>query len=330
MLDENCKLSDYEITQNEHDGLIDVRATLRHDTKWAKAGHEVVSQQFVADNQWHRYVVGKLKRPKTKKRPISELETEAKEWFGRLHSHFFRAPTDNDKGFGNWIAKDWRTQELDQARDSIITPLTIERLADGKVRATATTITTTKEGSITTNYDYTIGADGIIDFKATYTPQGTLPPLPCLGTTIVLPNSLTQLTWYGRGPQDNYPDRHASAIIGLWKSTVAAQYFHYPRPQDSGNHDDTAYLELTDRNGKGWRVTSTGTPFSFSSLPYSVQTIYATTHDHLLTEDPDNIYLNIDAAVMGLGNSSCGPGVLTKYAIKNTPHTIHLKIERVD
>ena len=330
MLDENCKLSDYEITQNEHDGLIDVRATLRHDTKWAKAGHEVVRQQFVSDNQWHRYVVGKLKRPKTKKRPISELETEAKEWFGRLHSHFFRAPTDNDKGFGNWIAKDWRTQELDQARDSIITPLSIERLADGKVRATATTITTTKEGSITTNYDYTIGADGIIDFTATYTPQGTLPPLPCLGTTIVLPNSLTQLTWYGRGPQDNYPDRHASAIIGLWKSTVAAQYFHYPRPQDSGNHDDTAYLVLTDRNGKGWRVTSTGTPFSFSALPYSVQTIYATSHDHLLTEDPDNIYLNIDAAVMGLGNSSCGPGVLTKYAIKNNPHTIHLKIERVD
>ena len=107
---------------------------------------------------------------------------------------------------------------------------------------------------------------------------------------------------------------------------MAEQFFHYPRPQDSGNHDDTAYLEITDSNGRGWRVTCTDTPFSFSALPYSIQTIYATTHDHLLTEDPDNIYLNIDAAVMGLGNSSCGPGVLTKYAIKNEPHTIHVMI----
>jgi len=258
------------------------------------------------------------------------MESEAKKWFGRLSPHFFRAPTDNDKGFGNWIAKDWRTQELDQDRHSILTPLATTTTDDGKVKATATTISYTKDGNITTDYIISVDHEGSIDLTATYTPRGTLPPLPCLGTTITLPNSLTKLAWYGRGPHDNYPDRHASATIGLWRSTVAQQYFHYPRPQDSGNHDDTAYLELTDGRGKGWRVTCTDVPFSFSALPYSVQQIYATTHDYLLTEDPEHIFLNIDAAVMGLGNSSCGPGVLTKYAIEPRSFTLHVKIFRFE
>ena len=330
VLDAHCQLTDYDIHIVEHDGLTDATATLRHDTRWAKAGHEVVRQQFVVDKKWHQRVTGKLKRTKARRLTQAEMESEAKEWFGRLSPHFFRAPTDNDKGFGNWIAKDWRTQELDQDRHSILTPLATTITDDGKVKATATTISYTMDGNITTDYIITVDHEGSIDLTATYTPRGTLPPLPCLGTTITLPNSLTKLAWYGRGPHDNYPDRHASATIGLWRSTVAQQYFHYPRPQDNGNHDDTAYLELTDGSGNGWRVMCTDMPFSFSALPYSVQQIYASTHDYLLTEDPEHIFLNIDAAVMGLGNSSCGPGVLTKYAIEPRSFTLHVKLFRFE
>ena len=29
---------------------------------------------------------------------------------------------------------------------------------------------------------------------------------------------------------------------------------------------------------------------------------------------------------MGLGNSSCGPGVLERYAIPMQPHTLHVRI----
>jgi beta-galactosidase len=34
----------------------------------------------------------------------------------------------------------------------------------------------------------------------------------------------------------------------------------------------------------------------------------------------------MDAAVLGLGNSSCGPGVLKKYAIEKKEHTLHIRI----
>ena len=138
--------------------------------------------------------------------------------------------------------------------------------------------------------------------------------MPRLGILIELPREYELLTWYGRGPWDNYPDRKVSCPIGLWKSTVSQQYVHYPRPQDSGNHEDCTYVELRTKKGKKLRIEAIDEPFSFSALPYSAQYIASKTHDYEL-EDLGKTYLSIDCAVMGLGNSSCGPGVLKRYTI---------------
>ena len=162
-------------------------------------------------------------------------------------------------------------------------------------------------------------------------PEGQLPPLPCLGITLKFPKELQNIEYLGRGPWDNYPDRHAAALVDIYKSTVSEQYFHYPRPQDSGNHDDVQWLKITDDKGHGWLIEAEASPrggmegvFSFSALPYSVQQLYNATHDYELKEE-DCVWLNLDCAVMGLGNSSCGPGVLTKYAIPQRPHTLRLR-----
>ena len=326
--DAHCDLNDYDIHKSEHDGLVDVSATLRHDTRWAKAGYEVCRQQFVTDPLWYKQVIGRLR--KDERQRATNATATLTEWHTRLHPHFFRAPTDNDKGFGNWIAKDWKNQGLDLMRDSVLEPLSVVALPDGSARGTATHLCATTNGGVITHYELTLHPDGSIDFRATFTPGGSLPPLPCLGTTLVLPKTLTNLAYFGRGPMDNYPDRHSASTIGLWHSTVSEQYVHYPRPQDSGNHDDTALLELTDAKGRGWRVSCIDSPFSFSVLPYSVEQIYTTTHDCDLVEDAEHIYLNLDAAVMGLGNSSCGPGVLKKYAIPQQPHTLHVRIEKIE
>ena len=328
VMDAHCSPDDYEIRVSENYGLVDAYATLRNDTRWAKAGHLLRHQQFVADGGWWKKAIkGNKKKVKKQRKTTEQLVASAQEWFGRLRPHFFRAPTDNDKGFGNWIAKDWKKQELDLQHDTVIVPLRTETLPDGSVRARATVATLTTEGRIVTDLDYTLSPNGHIDLQATYTPEGQLPPLPCMGTTMVLPKSFSHLTYFGRGPWDNYPDRHSSTTIARWQGSVADQYVHYPRPQDSGNHDDVAYVELTDQRGLGWRVSSIDRPFSFTAVPYSAQHLYATAHDCDLVEDADNIYLHLDAAVMGLGNSSCGPGVLVKYAIPQQPHTLHVCID---
>ena len=207
-----------------------------------------------------------------------------------IETQCFRAPTDNDKSFGNWLAKDWKRCGL----DTLYIPVTIEQDCN--------------------------------EFAFTFEIPDSLPPLPRLGILIKLPRAYEQLTWYGRGPWDNYPDRKESCPIGLWKSTVSQQYVHYARPQDSGNHEDCTMVELRTKKGKTLRIEAIDEPFSFSALPYSAQYIASNTHDYEL-EDQGMTYLSIDCAVMGLGNSSCGPGVLKKYAIDKTrPHVLRIRL----
>ena len=153
--------------------------------------------------------------------------------------------------------------------------------------------------------------------------------MPRLGSAFVLGEEYENLSWYGRGPWENYPDRKTSCLIGRWNSKVSEQYTHYPRPQDSGNHEDVTEVILTNKQGKGVRVTAIDRPFSFSALHYTVDDIYKATHDCDLKPRKE-VILSLDAAVLGLGNSSCGPGVLKKYAIdKQKPHTLRVRFSLI-
>ena len=236
------------------------------------------------------------KYPETSKAAPKPLKTKAAAnsslftLLSSLKPQVFRAPTDNDKSFGNWLAKDWKRCGL----DTLTIPMTTEQQGN--------------------------------EFIFTFTIPDSLPEIPRLGILIELPRNYEQLMWYGRGPWDNYPDRKTSCPIGLWQSKVSEQYVHYPRPQDSGNHEDCTMVELKTKQGRTLRIEAIDKPFSFSALPYSAQYIASETHDHEL-QDQGKTYLSIDCAVMGLGNSSCGPGVLKKYTIdKRKPHQLKIRI----
>ena len=241
---------------------------------------QVAEGKLVNDDQQPQL----LKSKKQKK-----LSKELQDLVANIRPQVFRAPTDNDKSFGNWLAKDWKRCGLDTLR----IPMNIEQNGN--------------------------------EWIFTFTIPDSLPPLPRLGIVIELPRDYEQLTWYGRGPWDNYPDRKQSCPIGLWKSTVSQQYVHYPRPQDSGNHEDCTLVELKTKKGKGIRIEAVDKPFSFSALPYSAAFLASKTHDYEL-QDQGKVYLSIDCAVMGLGNSSCGPGVLKKYTVPTTPQTLRIRI----
>ena len=313
LLDATASLQNYDIRQERHDGLLDVYATLRSDMPWAPKGFEVCRQQFLINNNV-------TVRPS--KSRLAAAKYAPADVCASVAPHFFRPPTDNDRGFGNWIAKDWKQQQLDNLRDSIVSGT-----ATGSHRVVAHCAA---EGYVLTSYNIDSSGEGKATLKVDFRQHGKLPPLPCVGVTIALPRQLCNLKYFGRGPWDNYPDRHTSTFIGLWQSDANEQYVHYPRPQDSGNHDDAYWVEVTDGKGQGLRFsTADGRPFSFSLLPYSVKHIYETTHDCDLRADADFVYLNIDCAVMGLGNSSCGPGVLKKYSVGTEPQTLIINVQSI-
>ena len=147
-----------------------------------------------------------------------------------------------------------------------------------------------------------------------------------MGIRFNLPKEYESLTWYGRGPWDSYPDRKQAALIGLWNSDVTDQYTHYPRPQDNGNHEDCSLVILKTKKGRIIRIQALDQPFSFSALHYGSEDLYGRKYDYQLKECNATV-LNVDCAVLGLGNSSCGPGVLKKYAIdRSIKHVLKIRI----
>lgn len=330
---------------------------LKRDALWAKAGHEVAWEQFciqegallssklenrgrlkVRADEEHLSISGSgfsIQWEKNATGSLTSLTYHGKEMLAHPAdfplqpvTQAFRAPTDNDKSFGNWLAKDWSLHQMDNPRISLDS-FKHEVREDGAVIVRIQTRNRYKEGMIVTKFLYTILSDGTIDLKTTFQPQGILPELPRLGIAFCLSSDYNTFIWQGRGPQDNYPDRKTSAAVGLWKRSVADQYVHYPRPQDSGNKEEVRRLMLTDRHGKGIRVDAVEDVFSASALHYTAQDLYKETHDCNLKPRPE-VILSLDAAVLGLGNSSCGPGVLKKYAIDKKEHTLHIRIASTD
>ena len=344
------------LMKTRSDCQLKVSIVLKSDALWAKAGHEVTWEQFCLQKgdllsadvvnkgtlqineddktllingrsfsvQWEKGVTGSMTSLIYNEK---EMLAHSDDFPVQPVTQVFRAPTDNDKSFGNWLAKDWKLHTMDNPRINLES-FNHEERADGAIIVRIRTTNLYKEGRVTTTSVYTISSDGTIDLKTTFLPQGVLPELPRLGLAFCLSPACNTFTWYGRGPQDNYPDRKTSAAIGLWKRTVAEQYVHYPRPQDSGNKEEVQFLTLTDKHNKGIRVDAVENVFSASALHYTAQDLYKETHDCDLKPRPE-VILSMDAAVLGLGNSSCGPGVLKKYAIEKKEHTLHVRISKL-
>lgn len=335
------------------DYRLTVSIILKADALWAKAGHEVVWEQFglqegdllpvgvvnkgrmkVVENEKLLSVSGSgfsIQWEKSNAGSLSSLIYNGKEMLARSEgfvvqpvTQVFRAPTDNDKSFGNWLAKDWSLHQMAEPQISL-EAFNHEVRADGAILVQIQTANKYKEGRVVTYSVYTITADGTIDLQTTFLPQGVLPELPRLGIAFCLAPAYDTFTWYGRGPQDNYPDRKTSAAVGLWSGTVAEQYMPYPRPQDSGNKEEVRYLVLTDKLNKGIRIDAVEHVFSASALHYTAQDLSIVAHDCDLKPRAE-VILSLDAAVLGLGNSSCGPAVLKKYAIEKKEHVLQIRI----
>lgn len=247
--------------------------------------------------------------------PRSKKATEMVTWIPALT----RAATDNDKSFGNWLAKDWQKHRLDSAVIEDIDDHTCEyKFASGSI------IIAMEQ----------IQRDGGIDMTMTFECKGELPELPRLGIHFLLSREYEKLEYYGRGPWDNYPDRWRSCHVGLWKSTVTEQYAHFPVPQDCGNHGESSYVRLTNsKTGHSVTITAIDEPFSFSALHFLPNEISSYRHDYeLMAAEKEgtvgsHTVLTIDCAVLGIGNSSCGPGVLKKYSIDKTrKHQLKIRI----
>jgi beta-galactosidase/beta-glucuronidase len=174
---------------------------------------------------------------------------------------------------------------------------------------------------------YTIYGDGAMDLDCTVTPGGQQPPsLPRVGVRMTLPATLAMMTWFGRGPHESYADRKTGAKLGVYRGTVAEQFTPYGMPQENGNKSDVRWATFVDAAGGGWRIAGRTTLLNISAHHFTAEDLTAARHTFDL-QPRDNITVNIDHAQCGLGNASCGPGVLPHYLLLPEVYDFSLRLE---
>jgi beta-galactosidase len=216
--------------------------------------------------------------------------------------NFYRAPTDFDLLMNNPPAPihKWRAAGLDRLVRTVISFQAAQinpKMAE--VRVLSWLCATGKQDGITSEIVYHVYGNGEIVIENKVSINERMPFLPRIGVELKLPPQLDNLTWYGRGPHENYVDRKHSAAVGYYRSTVADQFTPYVYPGECGGKEDVRWLTLTDQEGAGLLVIGMDA-LHFDALPYSIQDLAEAKHINALQPRPE-IYLHLDGWHMGVG-----------------------------
>lgn len=236
---------------------------------------------------------------------------------GDLRPDFWRAPIDNDFGYGMekesnvWRAAGERTK---------LTSLTTEQSGDAYI-VKATILL--RDIFVPMTITYRINPGCVIDITSSIDLGAfkELPEFPRYGMVTTLNNELDAVSYYGRGPWENYCDRNWSSNVGRYTSTVDELNFEYIRPQENGYRTDVRTLELTDpADGHGLAVEALNGPISFGASHYTTADLdpgLTKKATHTVDIDPrGEIYLNIDLGQAGLGGTnSWGARTLPQYRL---------------
>jgi beta-galactosidase len=210
----------------------------------------------------------------------------------------YRAPTKNDQG----LAVQWRNAGLDRLERKVIS-FDIEYLNGGLFRVNIKTIYKGKNDcGFEHHCTYNIIGNGQVLVDNQVKPFGPLPTLARMGVMLTLPGEFNNLTYYGRGPHENYCDRKSGAALDLYQSSIADQYVPYGIPQENGAKQDIRWLALTNQDGIGLSFVKGSESFAMTALPYTIDDLEKATHLNELS--PRNfVTLCIDAHERGVGNS---------------------------
>jgi len=225
-------------------------------------------------------------------------------FFGFPQPYFWRAPTDND--FGNQMQVQlgiWRTAHVNKELKNVTVGDQTEKGLPIKVEYYLNGI------AVPYTIDYLIQNDGAIRVTSSIDMTGrNLPELPRFGMRTELPAGFEQISYYGRGPWENYGDRKTSAFVGLYNSTVDEQFaWNYIRPQESGYKTDVRWFSIKNKDGKGIVVEGLQ-PICFSALHVATENL-----DPGLTKKQQhptdvklnkNVVLQIDLNQRGVGGDN--------------------------
>ncbi len=213
-----------------------------------------------------------------------------------MKPNFYRAPTDND--FGARLQK-----RIGAWRCPTITCQKVETDSEkGRVIVRSEMSVGDTLGTLTA--EYTLYGDGRLHVRESMKSDTAL-MIFRYGMRMRLCNKFNRVSYYGRGPIENYADRKESAFVGYYTQSVDELFYPYIRPQENGNHTDVRYWTLHGEMGIDLNVLADEELLSVSTLRYSQETLddgeeKHQRHSELIEQDP-YVSLCVDKKQMGLG-----------------------------
>ncbi|MGB0369975.1 MAG: glycoside hydrolase family 2 TIM barrel-domain containing protein [Opitutales bacterium] len=312
--------------------LLNVYLLTKNDAAWAEKGHRVAGDQLSVSPHNFALLANNSGMPKVEEKGSSTVfsgkhfEVTFNPKTGLLENyvskgqqlfvtgpqlHFWRPPTENDGAYedkfrdtSGKFAQQWKRAGLSDLKISVDSVkvagnvITVEHTFKGQGSFKGTTTTT-------------VYADGSIEFDyALHSFEGRLASIfgfPKIGTQVVLPDDMDRMTWYGRGPFENYNDRRRGSFIGEYSKTAEELYVAYPVPQEHGNMTDIRWTQATQGAGAGLRMVA-GQAMETSLRIYDDMDLTEAWHTFEL-EKTGHHYWNLDLANTGLGNGSTGAAV---------------------
>lgn len=206
---------------------------------------------------------------------------------------FWRAPTDNDKGGeANSYFSKWKAANLDNIcftkENSSVT-----KISDHLLEVNTVYHGDTPEGSSSSNnlfkvdMKYSFHGSGDVVLFCNVKPRSDLPPLPRVGVEFHLEKSMNNVKWYGRGPFECYPDRKASAHVGLYEKKVDEMHVPYIVPGECSGRADVRWVTFQNDKGSGIYASIYGnssSPMQLNASYYSTKELDRATHNEELVK----------------------------------------------
>ena len=242
-----------------------------------------------------------------------------------LFPHFTRPQTDNDK-------RGWKTHRvLKQWYDAKAKLVNISTGKFDGAHGSGIVFKSTYSfinDSATVTVEYYVHGNGIIQVVYNLAVKNGLPNIPKVGMQMGINKSYENISWFGRGPFENYIDKNYAADVGLYNFPIKDFMENYVVPQENGNRTDVRWMFLNNPKTKEGLLIVADSLLSMSAWPYTEENIQTAKHTNKL-KDAGFITLNIDLIQMGVGGNDSWSEVaapLEKYQIpaKNYQYSFYI------
>jgi beta-galactosidase/evolved beta-galactosidase subunit alpha len=152
--------------------------------------------------------------------------------------------------------------------------------------------------------------------------------LPRIALVMTLPKEYDRVSWFGRGPGQNYRDSKTASLVGRYTLPVEAMHTDYARPQDNGLRTDVRSATFHRTGGPSLRCAFDGIG-DLQAHRYTTRDLMEATHACDLVRR-DQLTVHLGHKHLGLGSHSCGPMMHESDMLTPEPFAFAVTLTRVE